>query len=63
MATRFKPEFRSRGTKKWQGFPNAHSFGDRQLARDFVKHVRKAYREVNRRGKFRIRTIKVGINP
>lgn len=63
MATRYKPEFRSAGTKKWQGFPNAHSFGDQQLAKDFVKHVRRAYKEVGRAGKFRVRKILVGVNP
>jgi hypothetical protein len=56
---RYKPEWRRTGTTRWQGFPNVGSYGDRKLAEKFVRNTRKSFKEVGRRGRFRIRVIYV----
>ena len=56
VVTRFKPQFKQRGKQKWQGFPNAYSFGEKKRAIKFVKRVRKTRKSVGLpSGKFRIK--------
>ena len=54
---RYRPEWKATGTKRWQGFPNTGSFGERKSAEAFVNKTRKSFRVAERKGRFRIRVI------
>lgn len=54
MVIRYRPQWKRTGTVRWQNFPNAYSFGEKKLAEKFVKKTRVKYRDVGRRGRFRI---------